>query len=495
MARVFRPTYRTRDGQRRTASRWYIEFDDVNGVLHRLAAFTDRRATEEFARKVERLVELRTAGELPNGELRAWLENLPEAWRRRLAGVATGSRGEPVHVLDARLVTAGKPLEEHVIDYARALADKGNTRGHVGLTVQRIRSVLAGIGAVSLGDVTGDKVARYLADRRRDGLSTASSNHYLTAIRGFFRWLVRERRIAESPVAALSKLNEKTDVRRRRRVLEPDELRRLLAVTATEPMRYGMTGAERALCYRLALETGLRAGELRSLTPGSFDLTSNPPTVTVRAAYAKNRRDDTLPLRADTAKELRAFLADRPAGTPVFRLPGHTHTAKLFRADLAAAGIPYCTDDGYADFHSLRHGFVSALAAGGVHPATAQRLARHSTVTLTMDRYTHVYRGELSKALDVLPDLSIAPETNVAKATGTDDAKSFVVLLAQRSTKRGISMQDFAASSQRPCAEARKEKPPKTLEKTQISEGSRRSFEHEADGIRTRNHRIDSPVL
>jgi len=506
MARVFQATYRTSDGQRRTARRWYVEFRDACGVLHRMAAFADRRATEEFARKLDRLIELRTVGELPSAELRSWLETLPETWRRRLAGDTTRQGGrrrspEPVRVLDTRLAMAGKPLDEHVNDYARALADRGNTQSHIDLTVQRIRTILAGIGANTFADVTADAVAHYLADRRRNGLSIASSNHYLTAIKCFCRWLVRARRIAESPVTGLAKLNEKTDVRRRRRALEPDELRRLLAVTATQPPRYGMTGPERAALYRLAVETGLRAGELRSLTPKSFDLTASPPCLTVQAAHSKHRRDDTLPLRSDTAQELRSFLTGKPAGACVFRVPGHTHTAKMFRADLEAAGVPYVDEGGrYADFHSLRHTFVTNLVAGGVHPKVAQHLARHSTIALTMDRYTHVYRGELSDALAVLPDLSTKSVTNAALATGTDNVaagadESLVVLLARKGTKRDNPMQDFAVSSQRPSVDARKEKPPKTFGKTHVFEGSRRFSKREADGSRTRNHRIDSPVL
>ncbi len=40
--------------------------------------------------------------------------------------------------------------------------------------------------------------------------------------------------------------------------------------------------------------------------------------------------------------------------------------------------------------HALRHTFISNLARAGIHPKTAQALARHSTITLTLDRYSHV---------------------------------------------------------------------------------------------------------
>ena len=55
-----------------------------------------------------------------------------------------------------------------------------------------------------------------------------------------------------------------------------------------------------------------------------------------------------------------------------------------------------------------------------MHPKVALELLRHSTIGLTMDIYTHVPRGSLSAALDVLPDLT-GVDAEAAKATGTHD--------------------------------------------------------------------------
>lgn len=78
------------------------------------------------------------------------------------------------------------------------------------------------------------------------------------------------------------------------------------------------------------------------------------------------------------------------------------------------------------DFHALRHQFITNLARSGVSPKEAQVLARHSTITLTMDRYTHLGMVDLSSALDRLPSLPSSPGTtsegHALKATGTDDA-------------------------------------------------------------------------
>ncbi len=56
--------------------------------------------------------------------------------------------------------------------------------------------------------------------------------------------------------------------------------------------------------------------------------------------------------------------------------------------------LAYADESGHViDFHALRHTFITNLARGGVHPKTAQSLARHSTITLTMDRYSHTVLG------------------------------------------------------------------------------------------------------
>src|SRR5947209_12483935 len=48
---------------------------------------------------------------------------------------------------------------------------------------------------------------------------------------------------------------------------------------------------------------------------------------------------------------------------------------------------------------------ISALSAGGASPKTVQCLARHSTITLTMDRHTHLNLMDETAALDALPAL------------------------------------------------------------------------------------------
>ena len=78
--------------------------------------------------------------------------------------------------------------------------------------------------------------------------------------------------VSYSPLQRLKGLNIKLDPRHVRRAIEPDQLRRLLEVTAAGPRRFGMSGLNRSRVYRVATETGLRANEMRTLTKSSFDL-------------------------------------------------------------------------------------------------------------------------------------------------------------------------------------------------------------------------------
>ena len=101
--------------------------------------------------------------------------------------------------------------------------------------------------------------------------------------------------------------------------LNPTEAAVLVEATEPGPIVLGMTGPDRAMLYALAIGTGLRSEELRTLIPERFDFDSDPPTVTVRAGYAKNRREAVQPLSHALADRLRPWVALKPSGRPVFK--------------------------------------------------------------------------------------------------------------------------------------------------------------------------------
>lgn len=450
--RVFQTTYRDRNGRTRTAARWYIEFSDHREIRRRIPGLTDKKATESLGRQIERLARFRAGGEALDPVMTKWVENLSTKLRDNLAKIG---------LLDGKKLACLRPLAEHLdgapenSGYRQHLTAKGNTPGHVEKTCARARRLLDGCGFVFWSDISASRLTAFLHDLQDDtadengnttrGISAQTRNYYLGAFKSFCRWMVKDGRASESPVAHLDALNARTDRRLVRRALDVDEIRWLLDAARNGPDRYGMTGPERAMLYRVALETGLRRGELASLTRSSFALDGERPVVSVAAAYSKHRREDALPLRPDTAVELRDILAVKLPGAAAFNLPKDRHdSSAMFQADLAAARTAWIQDaasqgrkdrEGTSflsavdasgrtvDFHALRHTCGSLLAASGAHPKVAQSIMRHSDINLTLSRYSHVYAGQEASAVAALPDLDAAPVKQSAKATGTNDMK------------------------------------------------------------------------
>jgi len=77
------------------------------------------------------------------------------------------------------------------------------------------------------------------------------------------------------------------------------------------------------------------------------------------------------------------------------------------------------SDGEHLDFHALRHSFLSRLGRAGASPKVMQSMARHSTVTLTMDRYAHVALHDLDAAVNSMPALPVNHDRAKLLATGS----------------------------------------------------------------------------
>jgi len=388
--------------------------------------------TQELGRRIDKLVASRVLGQTPDLELSRWLETIPPQLRTRLANFG---------LLNSRSVAGGRPLSVHLADFRQSLLAKEITTKQANEVTSKVQRILLDCHFRFISEISESKVERYLAKLRDNGngISAQTSNSYLKAIKQFCRWLVRDRRATESPVAHLSGVNVKLDRRHDRRNLTAEQLVALLEATMKGETHHKLDGRSRAMLYRLAMETGLRRKELATLTPASFDLYADEPTVHGTAGDVKNRKSTTLPIRPVLADELQQWFADRDFGAESHLWPKLTaKTAEMLRRDLEVVGIPYVDDAGlYADFHSLRHSFVSLITQGGVHPKLAQRLARHSDINLTLSRYTHTLLSEEAEALEVLPEFPSA---------FPDGEKEMARFVLQKRTERPIR-----GMQRRPC--------------------------------------------
>ncbi|MFO8013862.1 MAG: site-specific integrase, partial [Phycisphaerae bacterium] len=327
--------------RRKQGGYYYITYQVRPGQRRTVKGSKDRAATEALARKLESDAMLREHGIIdPKAE---------------------------------KLATNGaRPIETHVDDFDNTLLGRSVTDKHRKATLSYIRKVIEACGFATPADIDASAVAAHVADLKRKKHGLRSINARLTAFKAFTRWMVRTERLRADPMVSVSKLNARTERRHARRALTDDEIRRLLEAAQKGRKVRGLTGPERAVLYRLALETGLRASELGSLRPRSFDLTDlDRATVTVEAACSKHRREDVLPLRPDMALAMAEFIGDRDRDEVLFRMPDKP--AAMIRKDLEAADIPYRdASDRVADFHALRHTFITRLARSGVAPAVAK---------------------------------------------------------------------------------------------------------------------------
>ena len=325
-------------------------------------------------------------------------------------------------------------------------------------------------------------------------------NAKLGTLTAWGNWLVDSGRLTVNPFARLGKstgVDESGDVRRQRRALTESELRRLLTVARLRPVaEYGRAtvrvvddtrpaksratwkraeltadtvvaaaergratlrpdvverlerlGRERALLYAVLVTTGLRRGELAALTIGDVLLDDERPVIMLRGVDAKNGEAARLPLRADVAGELRAWIDEkaeavcrqrvgvagvvRPADDmPLFDVPDKL--VRILHRDADAAGIPKRDKRGRTiDVHALRGTFGTHLARAGVDAVTLKTLMRHKRIETTLRYYVDEGLLEVDRAVGTLPALLAEPAgTEVTRATGTDDARAVALNVA-----------------------------------------------------------------
>ena len=307
------------------ATRYTIVFTDEHGRRRKKRGYTDKRESDRLATELE------------------------DRARRIKDGLAD-PRAEAYRNHE------GTFLSDHLAAFERSILAKGATPKHVHMTVQRTRRVLDLAKVRRISDLSLSKALDAVQALREAGLSQESINHHIRGAKGFSRWLWSDGRAREHHLAHLATSSADADRRHVRRLLSPEEAARVVQAAELGPEAGNLTGPDRAILYALALGTGFRAKELRTLTPERFNLDSANPSVLGKSCYTKNGREAVQPLSQSLADRLRPWLAGKAPGRSVFE--GMTErTAEMLRVDLEAAGIPYETDSGFADFHSLRGDF------------------------------------------------------------------------------------------------------------------------------------------
>lgn len=237
-------------------------------------------------------------------------------------------------------------------------------------------------------------VLEFVVSSSRRGKSARSSARQLSALRGFFRFLVRERAIETDP----TELVERPKVARKLpRVLSYEEVDRLLAAPPLDTAR----GVRDSAMIHLMYASGLRVSELCSLKVGDLDR-----KVGTVAPLGKGSKRRVVPVgqialdRIDAyVDHVRVHAKGATTDPHLFLSPrGKRFTRqglwKLLKAYARGVGIQTPISP-----HKLRHSFATHLLRGGADLRAVQAMLGHADLGTT-EIYTRVAQDHVRTAYD-----------------------------------------------------------------------------------------------
>ena len=409
MARLIKMPYRDRKtGEMRELKNWYGDYTDENGIRQKVPLAKNKESALVMLAEIVKKVDRAKAG----------LSDHYEDWRKI-------------------------PMAKHLADWKRSLEAQGLADGGE-LTTRRAERLVVDAKVVFLGDLIPSVLVEALTRlAKADGLSAQTCNHYLGALKQLVRWLERDGRIEANPLRHLKGKGLKSNLVHERRVYTIDELNWLYRETQSGKTVVGVSGGDRVWLYKLAVVTALRAKEIWSLVPTSFQ----GGFVTIQAGDAKNRKEDALPIPKALSEALMDWVATKPKGKQIFGAfgrplkSGRVDTSlfsKALKRDMLRARQAWIANGGdpesdfllwedsqgrFLDFHSKRATGITMAAESGANPKTVQAFARHSTITLTMDRYCKAPKGfDLIGVSNGLGEKLMSTPSQVA--TGTEKEKN-----------------------------------------------------------------------
>lgn len=244
---------------------------------------------------------------------------------------------------------------------------------------------------LTLESVGRDAVLDHLGWRLSEGYHARSTARFLSGLRSFYKYAVREGRLAEDPTLLVSMPQLGAPLPKS---LSEADVEALLAAPDTEDT----LGLRDRTMLEVLYATGLRVTELISLTLDEINLREGSLRV-----FGKGSKERLIPLGEEAIAWLESYLKTaRPLllggqpgdilfpsqrGTPMTRQT-FWHRIKLHAQ---VAGIRTSLSP-----HTLRHAFATHLLNHGADLRTVQMLLGHTSLSTTQI-YTHVARVRLQQ--------------------------------------------------------------------------------------------------
>ncbi len=244
-------------------------------------------------------------------------------------------------------------------------------------------------------------VSAFLEHLREHGIDSRSAARKLSCLRGFYKWLLLDRRIHHDPTINIE--SPKTWKVLPKSLAEPEvnEMLERAALAASHPQARATDLRDRAI-LELLYAGGLRVSEVTSLN--TSDLALDAGRVQVRGKGDKER---IVPLGRTSIEALGAYLQQgrphlaRISSTP-FGSASRRDSSRLF---LSLRGMPLTRQwvwhlvkiaDTSASPHMLRHSCATHMVEHGADLRSVQTLLGHADISTTQV-YTHLALGHLKE--------------------------------------------------------------------------------------------------
>ena len=314
--------------------------------------------------------------------------------------------------------TVGAFLDEW-LEAQRPRLRPGSWNGYEGIVRLHLKPAL---GHVLLARLTPAMVERAWVEMAAHGRNPPTVNAAHRLLSSALRAAERQGRIERNPCRLI---DPPPAPRTEAASWGLSDLARFLAACEDDPL-----GA----CWALAVTTGLRRGELLALRWEDLDRQSltlrverqidpqqaiAPPKTAASRRVVAITRDDLRRLDAHRAR-MEVALPGCPWMFPNARgRPRNPNAAGLaFTKLVERAGLPRLT------LHGLRHTHATALFAAGVHPKGVQERLGHSSVQITLDRYSHAVAGLQHAALGALAETMRQDRAESVQCRNPDDEET-----------------------------------------------------------------------
>lgn len=288
-----------------------------------------------------------------------------------------------------------EPLAGGVQRFLASLRDERQLSAHTGAAYGRdLAALVEYCGSQGIGEwcaLDSQHVREFAARCHRRGLSPASIQRRLSAVRSLCRWLLREGALTHNPAVGV----QAPKGRRRLPVtLDADTMARLLEFRSDERL-----GIRDKAIMELFYSSGLRLAELLGLDLTDIDLRDRTVRVT-----GKGRKTRIVPVGRHAAEAIKRWLVERAAVAAIDERAvfvtrnGGRLGSRIVQRRIARwarlQGLPV-----HVHPHMFRHSFASHLLESSGDLRAVQELLGHANISTTQV-YTHLDFQHLARVYD-----------------------------------------------------------------------------------------------